>query len=289
MTGKHIALYLGVSGIWGCTWFFILKVVQAFGGGGVALRAIIGGLVLLLAARALGRPLRFGPWRPLAVVGATTVAAQLMGFNLATPMVGTSMTAILAATIPMASMTIGRAWGLERINAAGYAGLALGVLGVVLVVGFPTVTIDATFITGVLLCIAGALGAAYGGNYARRHLGDVGYWEQTIGSFLIGGVMMLPLFVIDPPTHAPVAIDYGYLAVLSVISTGLGYVMFFRLVSEVGATTALTVEFLVTAIAVTIGALFLGERLSAAQVLGVGVILTGCVLVLGLWTRRART
>lgn len=286
MTRRQLALYLGVSTIWGCTWFFILKVVQAFGGGGVALRAIIGGLALLATARLLDKPLEFGSWKPLGVLAATTVAAQLMGFNLATPMVGTQVTAILAATIPMASMTIGRAWGLERITTTGYLGLGLGVFGVVLVVGFPTVEIDATFILGSAFCIAGAIGAAYGGNYSRLRMSKVGYWEQTIGSFLIGGAFMLPLFVFDPPTHAPALIDYGYLAVLSVISTGLGYVMFFKLVSEIGATRALTVEFLVTAIAVVIGAVFLGERLSAAQALGVVAILIGCTLVLNLVPRR---
>ena len=286
MSRRHLALYLGVSMIWGCTWFFILKVVQAFGGGGVALRAVFGGLVLLATARGMGKRLQFGRWKPITVLAATTVAVQLMGFNLATPMVGTQVSSILASTIPMASMTIGRAWGMERITPAGYVGLGFGVFGVVLVVGFPTVTIDATFIMGSAFCIAGAIGAAYGGNYAKRHLSDIGYWEQTIGSFLVGGTLMLPLFIVDPPHHAPALIDYGYLAVLSAVSTGLVYVMFFKLVSEIGATRALTVEFMVTAIAVVVGALFLGERLSAAQGVGVLVIVAGCMLVLDLAPRR---
>jgi drug/metabolite transporter (DMT)-like permease len=58
--------------------------------------------------------------------------------------------------------------------------------------------------------------------------------------------------------------------------------MYFRLVAEIGATPALTVEFLVTVIAVAIGAGFLGEHISAIQFVGVASILIGCALVLGL-------
>jgi drug/metabolite transporter (DMT)-like permease len=58
--------------------------------------------------------------------------------------------------------------------------------------------------------------------------------------------------------------------------------MYFRLVAEIGATPALTVEFLVTVIAVAIGAGFLGEHISAIQFVGVASILIGCALVLDL-------
>lgn len=282
MTPKQLSLYISIASIWGCTWFFILKVVQAFGGGGVALRSIIGSLALVLIAVLSRRKLNFGSVAPLAVVGATTVAGQLMGFNLATPMVGTAVTAILAATIPMFSMVIGRMWGLERISALGYLGLLLGFFGVALIVGFPTVEITALFIFGCVICILGAISAAFGSLYTRKHLQGIGYWEQTIGSFFLGGLMMLPLFLIDPPTRTPAPIDYFYLAVLSIVSTGIAYIMYFKLVGEIGATKALTTEFLVTGIAVTVGAVFLGERLSQIQVAGVFVILLGCALVLNL-------
>lgn len=288
MARRHLGTYLAVSVIWGCTWFFILHVVRAFGGGGVALRAVIGAAVLLIAARASGKRLQFGPLGPVVVLGATSVAAQFMGFNLATPMVGTSVTAIFAATIPMFAMVIGHAWHLERITPTGFLGLALGLLGVVFIVGFPSVAIDATFIVGCLLCVIGGVGAAYGSNYARRSLQGIGYWEQTIGSFLTGGVMMLPLFVIDPPNAMPQPIDYFYLAVLAVISTGIGYVLYFKLVAEIGASSASSVEFLVTGIAVAIGAGFLGETLTHFQFVGLGLVMLGCVLVLDLVPRRRR-
>jgi drug/metabolite transporter (DMT)-like permease len=64
--------------------------------------------------------------------------------------------------------------------------------------------------------------------------------------------------------------------------------VYFRLVAEVGATLAISVEFLVTVIAVVIGAVLLGEPLSVAQLVGGAVIIVGCALVLGLTTPRRR-
>ena len=282
MTPKQLGLYLATASIWGCTWFFILKVVLAFGGGGIALRAILGSISLYIAAVISRRKLQFGQLKSLVIVGATTVAAQLLGFNLATPMTGTAVTAILASTIPMFAMGIGHIFKIEHISKVGFVGLILGFVGSILIIGFPGVEFSLKFFLGCLLCLVGAIGAAAGGIYTKSHLQGIGYWEQTIGSFFIGGLMMLPMFLINPPTHAPEPIDYVYLAVLSIISTGIGYIMYFKLVGEIGATPALTVEFLVTVIAVAIGAGFLGETVSQIQFVGVGAILIGCALVLDL-------
>ena len=83
-------------------------------------------MLLALALATRRRPRFRDKLKPLAVIGATTVAAQQMGLTLAAPRIGTSMAAILVATIPLFSMLISHAWGLERINAQGLLGVVLG-------------------------------------------------------------------------------------------------------------------------------------------------------------------
>ena len=73
---------------------------------------------------------------------------------------------------------------------------------------------------------------------------------------------------------------------LSGICSSLAYVLYFRLVAEVGATIAISVEFLVTVIAVIVGAVALGEHLSVVQLVGGAIIILGCALVLGLFPGR---
>jgi hypothetical protein len=55
-------------------------------GGGRCIQALIASAILLAIAGVSGRRLRFGgTWGPLAVVGATTVAGQLIGLSYASP------------------------------------------------------------------------------------------------------------------------------------------------------------------------------------------------------------
>lgn len=287
MHRRQVLDYLALAVIWGLSFVLVLQVVRAFGwAGGVSFRALVAAGLLVLLARVTRRELRFGSWRPLAVVGSTTVAGNLIGLNIATPRIGTAMAAIFIATIPFFSMIIGLLWRIERIDLWGRVGVALGFVGVVLLVGFPAVPVDGPFVIGCVASVLGAISAAFGSNYARKHLQQVGSWEQTIGAFLTGGLIVLPLLVVVPVPRLPTALDLGYLVVLAAFCSALAYVLYFRLVAEVGATIAVSVEFLVTVVAVVVGAVFLGERLSALQVVGGVVIIAGCALVLGLLPAR---
>jgi drug/metabolite transporter (DMT)-like permease len=281
---RDLADYGILSVVWGVSFAVLLKVVQAFGWvGAVTFRALIAGSLLIAIGAARKRRLDFSVgWLPFAVVGATTVAGQLVGMSFATPRIGTAMAAIFVGTIPLFTMVIGLAWGLERFTALGGLGLALGLAGIVLLVGFPAVPVTASFVIGCCGSLMGAVSAAFGSNYARRHLRAVGSWEVTAGAFLSGGLLTLPLLLLVPVPTVPRPVDYGYLLLLGAVMSALAYVLYFRLVADLGATRAISVEFVVTAIAVVIGSVLLHERLSAAQIAGAVVIVSGCALVLGL-------
>jgi drug/metabolite transporter (DMT)-like permease len=202
--------------------------------------------------------------------------------SFATPRIGTAMAAIFVGTIPLFSMVIGLVWGLERFTVLGGIGLVLGIVGIVLLVGFPAVPVTPSFVIGCCGSLLGAVSAAFGSNYARRYLRGVGSWEVTAGAFLSGGLLTLPLLVLVPVPTVPRPVDYVYLLLLGGVMSALAYVLFFRLVADLGATRAISVEFVVTAIAVVIGSVLLAERLSLAQLAGALVIVSGCSLVLGL-------
>ena len=211
-----------------------------------------------------------------------------MGMSFAVPRIGTAMAAIFVGAIPLFTMLIGRLWGLEQITARGQLGLVFGFGGIVLLVGFPAVPITGSFLLGCAAALAGSVSAAFGSNYARRRLQGTGSYEVSTGSFLFGGLMM-PLLALVPVPGPPTVADFGYLLVLAAMISSLAYVLFFRLVAKLGATRAISVEFFVTAIAVTIGSVVEHERLSVPQIAGAAVIIAGCVLVLGLVPARRRT
>ena len=284
MRPRDIAAYLFLALAWGLSFVLLLKVVAAFGWvGAVTFRCFIAAAILVVLARSTGRKLSFPQsWIPLAVVGATTVAGQLIGLSYAAPRIGTAMAAIFVASIPLFSMVIAQVWGLERITPVRVAGLLLGTLGIVMLVGFPAVPVTFAFVLGCLAMVFSTFCAAFGSNYASRFLKDTGPWEVTIGAFLAGGVIALPLIFVVPVPVSPQPIDYLYLVALAGLMSSLTYVLYFGLVASIGATRAISVEFAVTVVAVLVGALVLDEPLTLVQVAGGAVIIAGCALVLGL-------
>jgi len=284
MTPRDLATYLVLALVWGASFLAVTQVVHGFGwAAAVAFRAFIAAFTLLLLARALGRRLDFGfGIRPLVVVGATTVAGQLVLLSYGLPLIGTAMSAILVSTIPLYSMIIAGLWRVEPIKAAGALGGVLGIAGVLLLVGFPARPVTAEFVLGSIATLVSALSAAVGSVYAGRNLRTAGAWETTIGAFLVGGVLTLPLIAVVPIPGLPGAFDFLMLAVTGILMSAMTYVLYFRLIASIGPTRAISVEFAVTGVAVLIGTLLLGEPLSPPQIVGAAVIGLGCALVLGL-------
>jgi drug/metabolite transporter (DMT)-like permease len=290
MRPKDIAAYVFLAITWGLSFLVLLKVVHAFGWiGAVTLRCLIAGITLLLLAAVTRRRLDFSRgWRPFAVVGATTVAAQLVCLSFAMPRIGTATAAILVAAIPLFSMIIGQLWGLERITPRGLAGLLLGTAGIMLLVGFPALPVTSSFVIGCAASLFSSFSAAFGSNYASRHLRSVGSLEVTSAAFLFGGLMTLPLLLAVPVPSMPRAVDFLYLVILGSVMSAMTYVVYFRLVSSIGATKTISVEFAVTVVAVLVGTVLLDERLSAIQAIGAVAIIGGCLLVLDPFPRRLK-
>ncbi|MGB8818360.1 MAG: DMT family transporter [Rhizobiaceae bacterium] len=285
MKPTQLAIYLFLALTWGFSFVILLHVIDAFGwAGAVTFRGLLCGFLLIGAARLIGRKLNFGKsYKDLAAVGATTVAGQLVFMSIGMPHIGTAMASIFVAAIPLFSMVISQVLGLERISRRGLAGVGLGLAGILMLVGFPAEPMTRNFLFGCAASLLSAFFAAYGSNHVSRHLSGVGAWEVTIASSIFGGLLTLPIIAFVPIPRMPTLEDLGWLFALAAVISALNYTLYFRLVAEIGATRAISVEFLVTVTAVTIGTLLLGERLSPMQFAGAGVIICGCLLVLGLF------
>ncbi|MGE7367956.1 DMT family transporter [Neorhizobium sp. NPDC001467] len=288
MKSRDLAIYVFLALAWGLSFLLVVKVVDAFSFvAATSIRAFIACGTLFAIARLGQRRLDFGDgWRPFVVVGATTVAGQLLGLSYATPVIGTAMAAILVASIPLLSMVISQIWGLERMKPSGVTGLVLGIAGIVLLVGFPAVPVTGEFVLGCAAALGACLSAAFGSNYASLKLKHTGPWEVTIGSFLFGGMISAPFLFAVPVPRLQNAIDILYLMISACVMSATTYVLYFKLVGSIGATKAISVEFAVTVVAVFIGAILLDEPLSTVQVVGAAIIILGCALVLGLFPRQ---
>lgn len=290
MKQRDLAVYAILALVWGLSFMLVVRVVPAFGwAGAVSFRALTAGGALLMIALLMRRRLDFScGWAPLVLSGFLTVGMQLGGIAFAAPRIGTAMTAIIVAAIPLFSMVVGRIAGLERLTQRSTIGLLLGFAGIVMLVGFPEHAITGEFLFACAVSIIGSFSAACGSLYASTRLRKVDPWVVTIGSFLAGGLLTLPLLFFVPVPTVPALGDYFWLLVLGLVTSALMYVLFFGLLGAIGPTRAISVEFAVTVVAVIAGTLVLGEKLSLVQAVGAVVIVTGCTLVLGLWPGRFR-
>ena len=289
MAPRDIVSYVFLAVAWGASFVVLVRVVDAFGwAAAVSFRSILAGGLLWLVARRR-RPIHFDAgWKHYSAVGATTVAGQLICLSYATPRIGTAMAAIMVAAIPLFSMLIAQAWGTEKITRQRVAGLLVGTVGIVLARRLPGRSIDLVvrvrlprLACRIALCRARQQLCQPESRRYRSLGGDVGRLPD-------GRRDDAAVSPCGAHSHAARSQRFPAPACPRGIASALTYVIYFRLVSRIGATRAISVEFAVTVVAVLIGGLILDEPLTLIQLIGGGVIIAGCILVLGLvpWRHR---
>ena len=113
----------------------------------------------------------------------------------------------------------------------------------------------------------------------KRFASGVAPRGMAVGNQLAAAVVLIPLLPFAPPLAAPSALVIANLLALALLASGVAFVLYFRLIADVGATRALTVTYLIPLFGILWGWLFLGEALPAAALAGGALILAGTVLV----------
>ena len=93
---------------------------------------------------------------------------------------------------------------------------------------------------------------------------------------------LAPFAWADWPVQSPPPRAWAELVFLGVASSGLGFLIYFRLLRRIGPVRAMSVTFLNPVVAVISGALYLGEGVSLQMLAGGAVVLLGTALTLGL-------
>jgi drug/metabolite transporter (DMT)-like permease len=128
---------------------------------------------------------------------------------------------------------------------------------------------------GAGLVLVSTLGYAIAPIIVSRRLADLDPLGPVAGSLAVGSMALLPLAIANRPHGIPNARPLVAIAVLGVICTALGLIIFFRLIAEAGPSRASVVTYVNPVVAVLVGITALGERLSAVGVAGLLLILLG--------------
>lgn len=279
-----------LAALWGASFLFQRIAVPAFGALPLAaVRIAVAALVLLplLAWRGGLADIRRRPGSFL-MLGAVNTAVPFVLFAWAVLTITAGVAAILNATAPMFAALVAWVWLRERPGALQALGLVIGFGGVLWLVsaraGLDVEGARGPIVAGLVACLCYGMA----GNYARKSFADVSPLAMATGSQIAATLLLLPFAIWMWPAVLPGARDWAAALVLGVFCTGLAYLLFFRLLTRVGAARAMTVTFLIPAFAMLWGALFLGERVTVTMLAGCAVILLGTALASGLIKRPAQ-
>ena len=282
MTAASLFRLLALSAIWGASFLFMRMGAPVLGPTLlIACRVFFAALFLAIVGAVLRKPLdaRRNALHYL-VLGGFNSALPFLLFAYSARTLSASLMAILNATAPIWGAVIGAAWTRTALSGRSLLGLVLGVAGVALLVGFDPSTLHA----GAPLAIALALGASFSygiaTNYAKSAK-KVEPFANAHGSMWAATLLIAPFLPFAPAAAMPgPTIAFAVLA-LGVVCSGIAYLLYFRLIADIGAASALTVTFLVPVFGVLWGHLVLGEPLGWNTLVGALVVIVGTALVTG--------
>ncbi|MGV8907524.1 MAG: DMT family transporter [Propionicimonas sp.] len=288
MQFRSSSAYVGLTLLWGVSFIMVEAVVSGFGWApAVTLSCLLTGVTIAVLAILTGSRLVFRlRWRRMVLLGAG-LAVQLIGLAVAVDRLGTALAAAAVGTVPLFMTVIGQMWGLERITGRVAGGLVTGFVGIMLVLLFPSGGISWDFIVGMFAGLLSAIAGALTSRYAVARISGCGRAELMSAAFLIAGILTAPLALVFPgPGHAGL-LDWLCLLLLGVVLGGVGYTLERGLREGAGPQFATSAQSGATIVAVLLGIAVLREALSAGQVIGVLLLIGGCVLVIGLSPARS--
>jgi drug/metabolite transporter (DMT)-like permease len=226
-------------------------------------------------------------WKHYLILGLFNSALPFTLFAFAARTLSASVLSVLNATAPMWGALLTAAWTRQRIGARTALGLLCGTAGVALLVGFDTVSTRPGASIAVAAALVAALSYSVASLYAKSAK-SVEPFANAHGSMWAATLLVVPALPFFPSAGQPTPGIMGAVLALGILCSGIAYLLYFRLVEEIGATSALTVTFLNPVFGILWGALFLGEVVGWYTIAGSAIVLVGTALVTGVLPRFGR-
>jgi len=280
-------LLVFLSILWGGSFFFGKVALSELRPFTVVLsRVSIAAIVLNLMVRGTGHRMPSSPsiWAGFLVMG---LLNNLIPFSLifwGQTQISSSLATILNATTPVWTVLLAHYLTVdERLTATRLGGVLFGLIGVVIMIGLDALQGLGMNVVAQLAVIGAAISYGLAGIYGKRFKGTPPI-VTAAGQITASTLMMIPVaLLVDKPWLLPLPHlnVLGALLGLALLSTALAYVVYFRLLSSVGATNLLLVTFLIPASAILLGVIILGEQLGWSQFVGMGLIGLGLMAIDG--------
>lgn len=292
MRPSDYARLLLLAALWGASFLFMRIAAPVLGGMLTAsMRIAVGVASLAIFLPLLGVSLRLGRHlRATLLLGVINTGIPLLMYALAARVLPAGYSAILNATTPLMGVILGAVFFGERVDSRKMLGVAVGLAGVATLTAAGPIEVSLAAVLGTIACLiaTGCYGAS--GFLVRRWIPPklgVDARQVAFGSQLGACLLLLPFFTVSLAQN-PRSLVFAFtepslllsLLALGIACTAIGYILYFKLVNDVGPIRCLTVTFLIPPFGVFWGALFLHERVTWAHLFGSALIMAALFLVL---------
>ena len=290
MNTANLLRLISLAAIWGGSFLFMRISAPTLGPAVlIEFRVLFAAVFLALVGVVMRKKLQLrAHWKHYFILGFFNSALPFLLFAYGAQVLSASLESVLNATAPMWGAIVGALWKRQAISARVALGLVLGTLGVAVLVGFDKVAACAGAGLAVTAALAAALCYGIASQYARSAK-SVDPFANAHGTMWSSAVMVLPVLPFFPPAGSPTPGIAGAVVALGILCSGIAYLIYFRLIQEVGTTSALTVTFLNPIFGILWGVLFLGETVGWYTLVGAPIVLLGTALVTGFAPRFKRS
>src|SRR5260370_24064387 len=283
MNGSEWLALLLLSVLWGGSFFFAGVLIKTLPPVtivflSVGLAAVI--LNALVKARGMRMPGSRQAWRAFFGMGLLNNAVPFCLVVWGQSHIASGLAAILNATTPISTVIVAHLLtDDEKLTANRLLGVSIGFLGVVILIGPDSLQGLGANVLAQIAVLAAAVFYAFAGVYGRRFkLMGIDPILTATGQVTASAIVQFAVTIlVDHPwtLTTPALPVWGAIIGSAVLSTALGYIMYFRILATAGATNLLLVTFLIPVSAIIMGAFGLGERLEVRHFAGLAFIGAG--------------
>ncbi len=276
MENKYWVLITILGAVWGSAFMFIKIATPELGPIAlVNIRLAVAGLIFIpfLLQQKYFKHFRSN-LKNILVLSVINTALPFSLFAYASLESSSNMLSILNGTTAIMAVVISTIWLKIRLNFFQIMGVFIGLFGIVVLANPDNVYIS---MKATIFCLSAAFCYALSANYIQKFA----YKTNTIvligWSLVIASVLLLPITFFNLPSQFPSNNVIFSILWLGVISTGVAFLGYVRLIEKVGAVKTATVAYFIPVFGVIWGYVFLGEPITLQILIGMILILIGIV------------
>jgi drug/metabolite transporter (DMT)-like permease len=281
---QDLARLVALAAVWGGSYLFMRYAVPHLGAAlMIEVRVLVAGLALAVMIYASGGAVGWREhWRAYAFQGAVGLALPFVLIAQALTVIDASTAAILNALSPLFASLVAAVWIRDPITPAKAAGIALCIAGTAVLVGWTPTAMTSGELLAASMSVAATALYGYTIVFTKVKLKAASPMGASAGTLLMAALALLPFTPTDRDLSAVPTTAWMAVLGLAIVSTAFAYILYYRLIADVGPVKAITVTLLVPIFGMLWGVLFLGKPLTSGRIAGCAIILAGCFLILGL-------